>query len=57
MVCERAVFGVEATTITIEVNVATCIGYHLMGLPGNAVRESSFSIAAALHYNGYKFPG
>jgi len=52
-----AVFGVEATTITIEVNVATGIGYHLVGLPDNAVRESSFRIAAALQNNGYKFPG
>ncbi|MBE7639321.1 MULTISPECIES: YifB family Mg chelatase-like AAA ATPase [Salegentibacter] len=52
-----AVFGVEATTITIEVNVATGIGYHLVGLPDNAVRESSFRIAAALQNNKYKFPG
>ena len=52
-----AVFGVEATTITIEVNVATGIGYHLVGLPDNAVRESSFRIAAALQNNAYKFPG
>ncbi|SKB38439.1 magnesium chelatase family protein [Salegentibacter holothuriorum] len=52
-----AVFGVEATTITIEVNVATGIGYHLVGLPDNAVRESSFRIAAALQNNNYKFPG
>lgn len=52
-----AVFGVEATTITVEVNVATGIGYHLVGLPDNAVKESSFRIAAALQNNGYKFPG
>ncbi|MDT0688195.1 YifB family Mg chelatase-like AAA ATPase [Salegentibacter sp. F188] len=52
-----AVFGVEATTITVEVNVATGIGYHLVGLPDNAVKESSYRIAAALQNNGYKFPG
>lgn len=52
-----AVFGVEATTITIEVNVATGIGYHLVGLPDNAVRESSYRIAAALQNSGYNFPG
>ena len=52
-----AVFGVEATTIIVEVNVATGIGYHLVGLPDNAVKESSFRIAAALQNNGYKFPG
>lgn len=52
-----AVFGVEATTITIEVNVDSGIGYHLVGLPDNAIRESNFRIAAALQNNGYKIPG
>lgn len=52
-----AVFGIEATTITIEVNVARGIGYHLVGLPDNAIKESSFRIAAALQNTGYKFPG
>jgi len=52
-----AVFGVEATTITAEVNVATGIGYHLVGLPDNAIKESNFRIAAALLNNGYKIPG
>ena len=37
-----AVFGIEATTITIEVNIDKGIGYHLVGLPDNAVRESSY---------------
>lgn len=52
-----AVFGVEATTITVEVNVAAGIGYHLVGLPDNAIRESNYRIAAALQNNGYKIPG
>ncbi len=52
-----AVFGVEATTITVEVNVDTGIGYHLVGLPDNAIKESNFRIAAALQNNGYKIPG
>ena len=52
-----AVFGVEASTITVEVNVDKGIGYHLVGLPDNAVRESNFRIAAALQNNGYKIPG
>ena len=52
-----AVFGVEATTITVEVNVASGIGYHLVGLPDNAVKESSYRITAALQNNGYKLPG
>ncbi len=52
-----AVFGVEATTITVEVNVDNGIGYHLVGLPDNAIKESNYRIAAALKNNGYKIPG
>ncbi|OBX21749.1 MULTISPECIES: YifB family Mg chelatase-like AAA ATPase [Bizionia] len=52
-----AVFGVEATTITVEVNVDKGVGYHLVGLPDNAIKESNFRIAAALQNNGYKIPG
>ncbi|EGV44812.1 ATP-binding protein [Bizionia argentinensis JUB59] len=52
-----AVFGVEATTITVEVNVDKGVGYHLVGLPDNAIKESNFRIAAALQNNGFKIPG
>jgi len=52
-----AVFGVEATTITVEVHMDKGIGYHLVGLPDNAIKESSFRIAAALKNNGFNFPG
>ncbi len=52
-----AVFGVEATTITVEVNINKGIGYHLVGLPDSAIKESSFRIAAALQNNGYALPG
>ena len=52
-----AVFGIEATTITVEVNIDKGIGYHLVGLPDNAVRESSYRISAALSNNKFKLPG
>jgi magnesium chelatase family protein len=52
-----AVFGVEATTIIVEVNIDKGIGYHLVGLPDNAIKESNYRIAAALQNNGYKIPG
>ena len=52
-----AVFGVEATTITVEVNIDSGIAYHLVGLPDNAIKESSYRISAALKNNGYKLPG
>lgn len=52
-----AVFGIEATTITVEVNIDKGIGYHLVGLPDKAVSESSYRISAALANNSYKLPG
>lgn len=52
-----AVFGVEATTVTVEVNIDKGIGYHLVGLPDNAVKESNHRIAASLKNIGYEFPG
>lgn len=52
-----ALFGVEASTITVEVNVSKGIGYHLVGLPDNAIKESNYRIAAALINNGFKIPG
>ena len=52
-----AFFGVEATTITIEVNIVKGVGYYLVGLPDNAIKESNYRIAAALQNNKYKIPG
>ena len=52
-----AIHGVSAQTITIEVNVDTGVGYHLVGLPDNAIKESSYRISAALKNVGYKLPG
>ncbi|HCA08732.1 YifB family Mg chelatase-like AAA ATPase [Chryseobacterium sp.] len=53
-----AIHGVAAQTITIEVNVDTGgVGYHLVGLPDNAIKESSYRISASLRNVGYKIPG
>ena len=52
-----AVFGIEATTVVVEVNIDKGIGYHLVGLPDNAIKESNYRIAAALLNNGFKVPG
>ncbi|ESU24738.1 hypothetical protein FEDK69T_02900 [Flavobacterium enshiense DK69] len=51
-----SVFGVDAQLITIEVNIDKGVGYHLVGLPDNAIKESSYRIAAALKNNGYQLP-
>lgn len=48
-----AIHGVSAQIITIEVNVDTGVGYHLVGLPDNAIKESSYRISAALKNSGF----
>lgn len=52
-----AVFGVNATTITIEVNLGQGVNFFLVGLPDNAVRESQQRIKAAFSNNQLKWPG
>ncbi len=52
-----AVQGVDAITITVEVNIGSGINFLLVGLPDSAVKESQQRIEAALRYNGYKIPG
>ena len=51
-----AVNGLEVTTVMIEVSLSQGVMYHLTGLGDEAVRESRDRIAAALQYNGFKFP-
>lgn len=50
------VTGLEATTITIEVNMTNGIQFHLSGLADTAVKESYDRIRAAITNNGYKTP-
>jgi magnesium chelatase family protein len=52
-----AVFGISATTVTVEVNIDTGINFHIVGLPDSAVKESQQRIDAALKNNGFKIPG
>lgn len=52
-----AVYGINATTITIEVNVTQGVNFYLVGLPDNAVKESQQRIESALKTNDYKMPG
>lgn len=52
-----AVYGVNATTITIETNVSEGMKFFLVGLPDNAVKESQQRIEAALKNIGFKMPG
>lgn len=51
-----AVTALEATTITIEVNLARGTMFHLSGLADTAVKESYDRIRAAIENNGFKSP-
>jgi magnesium chelatase family protein len=52
-----AVYGISATTVTVETNINPGVNFLLVGLPDSAVKESQQRIAAALKNNGYKIPG
>lgn len=51
------VLGIDAVTITIEVNLSRGINFFLVGLPDSAVKESQQRIKAAFSNNDLKFPG
>lgn len=51
-----AVFGIEATTITIEVNISGGTKYYIVGLPDNAVKESLRRIESAIVTSGFRMP-
>ncbi len=51
-----AVYGVDAITISIEVNVMSGKDYYIVGLPDNAVKESLQRVESALKTNGYFMP-
>lgn len=52
-----AILGIDAITITIEVNIDTGINFFMVGLPDNAVKESQQRIVASFKNNGYHYPG
>ena len=52
-----AVTGIDAVTVTIEVNVSQGIRFFLVGLPDIAVKESQQRIESAFRTLGHKWPG
>jgi len=52
-----AVYGIDATKVTVEVNVSKGVNFRLVGLPDNAVKESQQRIESAIRTNGFKWPG
>jgi len=51
-----AVFGINATTIEVEVDISKGNKYFLVGLPDAAVKEGYERVQAALVNNGYRMP-
>ena len=51
-----AVYGVNATLITIEVSVAQGTRFFMVGLPDSAVKESEQRVESAIKEYGYKMP-
>ncbi|MGE5418749.1 MAG: magnesium chelatase domain-containing protein [Chloroflexota bacterium] len=52
-----AVNGIDAVTITIEVNISRGIRFMLVGLPDVAVKESQQRIESVFRVLGYQWPG
>lgn len=51
-----ALFGIDAISVTIEVNIDKGIQFFLVGLPDSAVKESHQRIESALTNLGFKYP-
>jgi magnesium chelatase family protein len=51
-----AVHGVDAKTITVEVNVAQGLDFYMTGLPDSAVKESQHRVESSLKSIGYYMP-
>ncbi len=52
-----AVSGIDARTVTMEVNVSPGIKYYIVGLPDSAVKESEQRTESAIRENGWRWPG
>lgn len=51
-----AVYGIEATTIAIEVNISSGTKYFIVGLPDNSIKESFFRVESAIKTSGFHMP-
>lgn len=51
-----AVSGIDAFTVTMEVNITAGIKFFIVGLPDSAVKESEQRMESAIRENGWKYP-
>ena len=49
--------GIEAVPVTVEVDITSGIGIHLVGLADIAVKESLLRTVTALQSLGFRIPG
>ena len=54
--CAKCI-GIDAVNVTVEVNISTGIGIHLVGLADAAVKESLLRTITALQSLGFRIPG
>lgn len=54
--CAKCV-GIEAVPVTVEVDITTGLGIHLVGLADAAVKESLLRTITALQSMGFRIPG
>ncbi len=60
MICKTfcaTTIGLEAMTVTVEIDCSQGVGIHIVGLPDSAVRESLLRVSTALDSCGYRIPG
>lgn len=55
-VYSAAITGIEAYPVTIETAVSRGVGFHIVGLPDAAVKESYTRIGQALRQSGFETP-
>ena len=54
--CAKCI-GIDAVPVTVEVNISTGLGIHLVGLADAAVKESLLRTITALQSMGFRIPG
>jgi len=55
-VLSAALTGIDAVLITVETRVCAGVSYFIVGLPGEAVKESLFRVESALTSCGFEMP-
>ena len=54
--CAKCV-GIDAVPIVVEVDIASGLGIHLVGLADTAIKESLLRTITALQSMGFRIPG